>query len=77
MDYNNVATTIFSPLEYGLVGITEEEAIKKYTENKIEVNYRIVFYKLTLVCIQRTLLKIKSKDSVIEYIIIILYETSK
>jgi len=38
MDYDNVATTVFSPLEYGCVGLTEEEAIKRYTENKIEVS---------------------------------------
>lgn len=38
MDYDNVATTVFSPLEYGCVGLTEEEAINRYTENKIEVS---------------------------------------
>ncbi|KAL4091783.1 hypothetical protein QTP88_026417 [Uroleucon formosanum] len=38
MDYDNVATTVFSPLEYGCVGITEEEAINRYTENEIEVS---------------------------------------
>jgi len=38
MDYDNVATTVFSPLEYGCVGLTEEEAINKYTENNIEVS---------------------------------------
>jgi len=38
MDYDNVATTIFSPLEYGCVGLTEEEAINRYTEDKIEVS---------------------------------------
>lgn len=37
MDYDNVATTVFSPLEYGCVGLTEEEAISRYTENNIEV----------------------------------------
>jgi len=38
MDYDNVATTIFSPLEYGCVGLTEEEAINRFTEDKIEVS---------------------------------------
>jgi len=38
MDYDNVATTVFSPLEYGCVGLTEEEAINRYTENNIEVS---------------------------------------
>jgi len=39
MDYDNIATTVFSPLEYGCVGLTEEEAINRYTQNKIEVSY--------------------------------------
>lgn len=39
MDYDNVATTVFSPLEYGCVGLTEEEAINRYTENNIEVSF--------------------------------------
>lgn len=38
MDYDNVATTVFSPLEYGCVGLTEDEAISRYTENNIEVS---------------------------------------
>jgi len=38
MDYDNIATTVFSPLEYGCVGLTEEEAIKRYTEDEIEVS---------------------------------------
>lgn len=38
MDYDNVATTVFSPLEYGCVGLTEEEAINRYTENNVEVS---------------------------------------
>lgn len=42
MDYDNIATTVFSPLEYGCVGLTEDEAVKRYTENNIEVsNYWI------------------------------------
>lgn len=38
MDYDNVATTVFSPLEYGCVGLTEEEAIARFTEDNIEVS---------------------------------------
>ncbi|XP_050536910.1 thioredoxin reductase 1, mitochondrial isoform X1 [Daktulosphaira vitifoliae] len=45
MDYDNIATTIFSPLEYGCVGLTEEEAIARYTEPKIEVYH--AYYKPT------------------------------
>lgn len=45
MDYENVATTVFTPLEYGTVGISEEAAIKKYGEGDIEVFH--AFYKPT------------------------------
>jgi len=39
MDYKNIATTVFTPLEYGCVGYTEEEAIQKY----IKKIFRLVF----------------------------------
>lgn len=38
MDYNNVPTTVFTPLEYGSCGLSEESAISKYGQNNIEVN---------------------------------------
>lgn len=37
MDYNNIATTVFTPLEYSCVGLSEEAAINKYGEKEIEV----------------------------------------
>jgi len=37
MDYDNVATTIFTPLEYGCVGLSEEEAEKRFGAENIEV----------------------------------------
>ncbi|RZF34332.1 hypothetical protein LSTR_LSTR008871 [Laodelphax striatellus] len=45
MDYDNVATTIFTPLEYGCVGLSEEKAIQRFGEDKIEVYH--AFYKPT------------------------------
>ena len=45
MDYENVATTIFTPLEYGTVGISEERALQIYGEEKIEIFH--AFYKPT------------------------------
>lgn len=45
MDYTNVATTIFTPLEYGCVGLSEEDAISKHGEDEIEV-YQ-AYYKPT------------------------------
>jgi len=29
MDYVNIATTVFTPIEYGACGYSEEDAIKK------------------------------------------------
>ncbi|KFM60385.1 Thioredoxin reductase 2, mitochondrial, partial [Stegodyphus mimosarum] len=43
MDYENVATTVFTPLEYGCVGLSEEEAIKIYGEGELEIYH--AFYK--------------------------------
>lgn len=40
MDYVNVCTTVFTPLEYSCVGLSEEEAIEKYGPDGIEVYHR-------------------------------------
>lgn len=45
MDYTNVATTVFSPLEYGCVGLSEEAAIAIHGDEKIEVYH--MYYKPT------------------------------
>ena len=34
-DYENVATTVFTPLEYGTCGLSEEDAISRYGEDNI------------------------------------------
>lgn len=36
-DYINVPTTVFTPLEYGFVGLSEEDAVKRYGKDDIEV----------------------------------------
>ncbi|ESO85238.1 hypothetical protein LOTGIDRAFT_235910 [Lottia gigantea] len=36
-DYINVATTVFTPIEYGAIGYSEEAAIDKYGADNIEV----------------------------------------
>lgn len=41
-DYVNVATTVFTPLEYGCCGLSEEDAIEKYGEANIEVCSRVM-----------------------------------
>jgi len=46
MDYYNVPTTVFTPIEYGAIGYSEEDAISKFGEDNIEVikkNYIFVF----------------------------------
>ncbi|KAM7308678.1 thioredoxin reductase 1, cytoplasmic-like [Ixodes scapularis] len=36
-DYTNVPTTVFTPIEYGCIGYSEEDAISKFGEENIEV----------------------------------------
>ncbi|KAH7959366.1 hypothetical protein HPB49_010539 [Dermacentor silvarum] len=43
MDYNSVPTTVFTPLEYGCVGISEEHAIETVGKENIDVLH--AFYK--------------------------------
>lgn len=43
MDYASVGTTVFTPLEYGCVGLSEESALHKYGEDGIEVYHS--YYK--------------------------------
>ncbi|KAM7359463.1 thioredoxin reductase 2, mitochondrial-like [Cochliomyia hominivorax] len=39
-NYQNVASTLFTPLEYSFVGMTEEAAIEKYGTENIEIYHR-------------------------------------
>uniref|UniRef100_A0A8C6KVG4 Thioredoxin reductase 2 n=1 Tax=Nothobranchius furzeri TaxID=105023 RepID=A0A8C6KVG4_NOTFU len=43
MNYDNVATTVFTPLEYGCVGLSEEEVVRRQGEDGVEVYH--AFYK--------------------------------
>lgn len=45
MDYDNVATTVFTPLEYGCVGLSEEEATRRHGADNLEVYH--AYYKPT------------------------------
>jgi len=40
MDYVNICTTVFTPIEYSCVGLSEDDAIEKYGEDGIEVYHR-------------------------------------
>uniref|UniRef100_A0A8D2CRI8 Thioredoxin reductase 1, cytoplasmic n=1 Tax=Sciurus vulgaris TaxID=55149 RepID=A0A8D2CRI8_SCIVU len=44
-DYENVPTTVFTPLEYGACGLSEEKAAEKFGEENIEV-YHSFFWPL-------------------------------
>jgi len=37
MSYNHIPTTVFTPVEYGTVGMSEEEAIEKLGKENVEV----------------------------------------
>ena len=39
-DYVNICTTVFTPLEYGCCGLSEEDAIQKYGQEDIEVGFK-------------------------------------
>lgn len=45
MDYINVPTVVFTPLEYGSCGLSEETAVEKYGAKDIEV-YHTFFQPL-------------------------------
>jgi thioredoxin reductase (NADPH) len=53
MDYDLVATTVFTPMEYGTVGLSEEDAVAKYGEDDLEV-YMFEFTTLELSAMHRT-----------------------
>ncbi|XP_045515667.1 thioredoxin reductase 2, mitochondrial-like isoform X3 [Pieris brassicae] len=45
MDYENVATTIFTPLEYGCVGLSEDTAVQRFGADNLEIYH--AYYKPT------------------------------
>lgn len=40
MDYDLIPTTVFTPIEYGACGLSEEDAIARYGEDDIEVYHK-------------------------------------
>mmetsp|Transcript_4704 Transcript_4704/g.10453 ORF Transcript_4704/g.10453 Transcript_4704/m.10453 type:complete len:638 (-) Transcript_4704:463-2376(-) len=40
MDYRNVCTTVFTPLEYGTVGYSEDDAIAEFGKENVEVYHK-------------------------------------
>jgi thioredoxin reductase (NADPH) len=45
MDYDDVATVVFSPMEYGCVGLSEEVATERFGADNVEIYH--AFYKPT------------------------------
>lgn len=45
MDYTGVPTTVFTPLEYGCVGLTEDESYSKFGADKVTC-FHIAFQPL-------------------------------
>uniref|UniRef100_H0XQT2 thioredoxin-disulfide reductase (NADPH) n=2 Tax=Otolemur garnettii TaxID=30611 RepID=H0XQT2_OTOGA len=43
MDYDSVPTTVFTPLEYGCMGLSEEEAVARHGQEHVEVYH--AYYK--------------------------------
>jgi thioredoxin reductase (NADPH) len=52
MDYDLIPTTVFSPVEYGCCGLTEEQAIARHGADNIEV-YWAEYSTLELDCVHR------------------------
>lgn len=40
MDYKNICTTVFTPIEYGCCGYSEDEAIEVFGEDNVEVYHK-------------------------------------
>jgi len=40
MDYRNVCTTVFTPIEYGTVGYSEDEALETFGKEHVEVYHK-------------------------------------
>lgn len=45
MDYDDVATTVFTPMEYGCVGLSEEVATQRFGADNVEIYH--AYYKPT------------------------------
>ena len=50
-DYINVPTTVFTPLEYGAIGLAEEDAEMIYGSNNIQVRLQCAHFHGDGVCV--------------------------
>lgn len=61
MDYDFVATTVFTPFEYGTIGLSEEDAIAKYGDEDIDT-YLFEFTTLELSAVHRVKHRMHGED---------------
>jgi len=50
MNYENIPTTVFTPVEYSCIGLSEEEAIKNFGEQNLEIyhlNFKPLEWEIT------------------------------
>mmetsp|Transcript_9422 Transcript_9422/g.14026 ORF Transcript_9422/g.14026 Transcript_9422/m.14026 type:complete len:196 (-) Transcript_9422:27-614(-) len=40
MDYKNICTTVFTPIEYGTVGYSEDEALEVFGKDNVEIYHK-------------------------------------
>ncbi|XP_077987792.1 thioredoxin reductase 1, cytoplasmic-like [Glandiceps talaboti] len=73
-DYINIPTTVFTPLEYGCCGYSEEDAITKFGEDNIEVYhtyYRPLEYTVAErednVCYAKVICNMKDNERIIGF----------
>ena len=46
-----VPTTVFTPLEYGSVGLTERQAVDRFGEDNVEVKIIVLFIIIIIIII--------------------------
>lgn len=61
MNYNLVATTIFTPYEFGTVGLSEEDAVKQFGEEDVEI-YLSEFTTLEISAVHRIKHRMHGED---------------
>lgn len=74
VDYNLIPTCVFTPIEYGTVGLSEENAIKNYGENNIKIYHcEFVPVEWTIdpdvedTCYIKVIVNVKDKERVIGF----------
>lgn len=70
-DYHNVATTVFTPIEYGAIGYSEEDAVEAIGEEDIEVIFANMTKLLLYNSLRLLLFIIEHKCSLTEMVLVL------